>query len=147
MNKNGITENWKKNYDLLDKNKNISKRIIDYAEKYHLENLVVIDNTPSENFVHTYNDFIKNGFDVISSNKIANTQQYKQYKSLRKNLTKYQKNYLYETNVGAGLPIIDTIKTLHESGENITRIKGVFSGSLSYLFNSFPESDKPFSYF
>ena len=146
LNKNGITEKWENNYDLLNKNKNISKTIIDYAEKYHLENLIVIDNTASENFVATYNDFIKNGFDVISSNKIANTQQYKQYKKLRKNLAKYRKNYLYETNVGAGLPIIDTIKTLHESGENITRIKGVFSGSLSYLFNSFSDSTKTFSH-
>ena len=53
--------------------------------------------------------------------------------------------YLYETNVGAGLPLIDTIKLLHLSGENITRIKGVFSGSLSYIFNTFSEADVPFS--
>ena len=90
---------------------------------------------------------MKNGFDLISSNKIANTQQYSQYKSLRKSLKKHKKSYLYETNVGAGLPIIDTIKILHESGENITRIKGVFSGSLSYLFNSFSDSSQPFSSF
>lgn len=52
---------------------------------------------------------------------------------------------MYETNVGAGLPLIDTIKLLHLSGENITRIKGVFSGSLSYLFNTFSIEDRPFS--
>lgn len=56
-----------------------------------------------------------------------------------------QKSYLYETNVGAGLPLIDTIRLLHHSGENITRIKGVFSGTLSYLFNSFSAEDRPFS--
>jgi aspartokinase/homoserine dehydrogenase 1 len=55
---------------------------------------------------------------------------------LRKVLAENQKTYLYETNVGAGLPLIDTIK-LHLSGENITKIKGVFSGTLSYLFNNF----------
>jgi homoserine dehydrogenase len=52
---------------------------------------------------------------------------------------------LYETNVGAGLPLIDTIRLLHESGENITKIRGVFSGSLSYLFNTFSEENSPFS--
>ena len=52
---------------------------------------------------------------------------------------------MYETNVGAGLPLIDTIKLLHLSGENITRIKGVFSGSLSYIFNTFSETDALFS--
>jgi homoserine dehydrogenase len=59
-------------------------------------------------------------------------------------LEKNQKNYLYETNVGAGLPLIDTIKLLHLSGENITKIK-VFSGTLSYLFNNFSAMDVPFS--
>jgi homoserine dehydrogenase len=65
---------------------------------------------------------------------------------LREELAKKQKQYLYETNVGAGLPLIDTIKLLHLSGENITRIKGVFSGSLSYIFNTFSEVDAPFSF-
>jgi len=64
---------------------------------------------------------------------------------LRVHLKENNKQYLYETTVGAGLPLIDTIKLLHESGENITRIRGVFSGTLSYLFNNFSVEDKPFS--
>ncbi len=60
-------------------------------------------------------------------------------------LEKNKKKYLYETNVGAGLPLIDTIKLLHLSGENITRIKGVFSGTLSYVFNNFSVRDEKFS--
>ena len=60
-------------------------------------------------------------------------------------MDKNKKRYLYETNVGAGLPLIDTIKLLHLSGENITRIKGVFSGSLSYIFNNFSVRDEKFS--
>jgi aspartokinase/homoserine dehydrogenase 1 len=67
------------------------------------------------------------------------------YKKLRESLKKNNKNYLYETNVGAGLPLIDTINILHASGENITRIKGVFSGSLSFIFNHFSESESAFS--
>jgi aspartokinase/homoserine dehydrogenase 1 len=60
-------------------------------------------------------------------------------------LSKNNRRYLYETNVGAGLPLIDTIKLLHLSGENITRIKGVFSGSLSYIFNNFSVRNDKFS--
>ena len=60
-------------------------------------------------------------------------------------MEKNKKKYLYETNVGAGLPLIDTIKLLHLSGENITRIRGVFSGSLSYIFNNFSVRDEKFS--
>jgi len=88
---------------------------------------------------------VENGFDLVSSNKIANTLGFDYYQLLREELLKNQKQYLYETNVGAGLPLIDTIKLLHLSGENITRIKGVFSGSLSYIFNTFSEVNASFS--
>ena len=60
-------------------------------------------------------------------------------------LKEHNKGYLYETTVGAGLPLIDTIRLLHESGENITKIRGVFSGSLSYLFNTFSAENVPFA--
>jgi homoserine dehydrogenase len=64
---------------------------------------------------------------------------------ISENIRKNKKKYLYETNVGAGLPLIDTIKLLHLSGENITRIKGVFSGTLSYVFNNFSLRNDKFS--
>lgn len=144
LNKKGITKNWKTNLEAKGKAYEL-KDVFEYAEKHHLENLIAIDNTANENFVAHYIDFVKNGFDLVSSNKIANTLAFSLYKELREELNKHQKQYLYETNVGAGLPLIDTIKLLHLSGENITRIKGVFSGSLSYIFNTFSESDVPFS--
>ena len=111
--------------------------VIAFANENHLENLIAVDNSASAVFVENYIELAENGFDLISSNKVANTLSYKFYKDLRKVLAENQKNYLYETNVGAGLPLIDTIKLLHLSGENITKIKGVFSGTLSYLFNNF----------
>lgn len=117
----------------------------DYVQKYHLENLIAIDNTASTDFVENYMPLIDNSFDLVSSNKIANTLPFVFYKKLRQKLDERQKTYLYETNVGAGLPLIDTIKLLHLSGENITRIKGVFSGSLSYIFNHFSVESRPFS--
>jgi homoserine dehydrogenase len=119
--------------------------IMAFAKQHHLENLIAVDNTASSAFVENYEPFIKHGFDLVSSNKIANTLSFGKYKSIRKCLDENQKQYLYETNVGAGLPLIDTIKLLHLSGENITRIKGVFSGSLSYIFNTFSEKDAQFS--
>jgi aspartokinase/homoserine dehydrogenase 1 len=64
---------------------------------------------------------------------------------LRRNLKKYDKTFLYETNVGAGLPVVQTINDLHFSGEEITKIRGVFSGSLSYIFNRFSAEELPFS--
>ncbi|PRX57827.1 bifunctional aspartate kinase/homoserine dehydrogenase I [Flagellimonas meridianipacifica] len=140
----GIDKQWKEKLKQHGEAYTIED-IIEYAENNHLENLIAVDNTASEAFVSQYEKLIEHGFDLVSSNKIANTLDFDFYKSIRNNLGENKKQYLYETNVGAGLPLIDTIKLLHLSGENITRIKGVFSGSLSYIFNTFSEVDVPFS--
>lgn len=119
--------------------------VIDHARQQGLDNLIAIDNSACDELVEYYPQLVAGGFNLISSNKIANTRSLDFYKNLRASLGANKKEYLYETNVGAGLPLIDTIKLLHLSGENITRIKGVFSGSLSYIFNRFSEGEKPFS--
>ncbi len=144
LNKNGVSLNWRNEiqnngilYSIDD--------VITYATEHHLENLIAVDNSASTSFVENYTKLAENSFDLISSNKVANTLSYSFYKELRKVLADNQKTYLYETNVGAGLPLIDTIKLLHLSGENITKIKGVFSGTLSYLFNNFSAKEAPFS--
>lgn len=144
LNKFGIGNNWKEVLNEKGESYTIDT-ITNYAKEHHLENLIAIDNTASEDFVSNYISLAENSFDLISSNKIANTISYEFYQNLRTVLAKNQKEYLYETNVGAGLPLIDTIKLLHLSGENITKIKGVFSGTLSYLFNNFSVQDKKFS--
>ena len=142
--KNGICQDW---YEKLtaEGSSYTVKDVIRFANDHHLENLIAIDNTASTSFTDNYLTLIENGFDLISSNKIANTLGFDFYKKLRFVLEEHQKQYLYETNVGAGLPLIDTIKLLHLSGENITRIKGVFSGTLSYLFNTFSAGNRSFS--
>lgn len=140
----GIQGDWKTNFEQNSVTYGVDD-IIAFAKNNHLENLIAIDNTASTDFVNNYFDLIAGGFDLVSSNKIANTLDFDYYQLVRENLAKFQKQYLYETNVGAGLPLIDTIKLLHLSGENITQIKGVFSGSLSYIFNTFSESNQPFS--
>ncbi|WP_350285067.1 bifunctional aspartate kinase/homoserine dehydrogenase I [uncultured Croceitalea sp.] len=140
----GVQDDWRDELAIKGKAYQLGD-VIRFAKEHHLENLIAIDNTASSDFVNHYFDLITAGFDLVSSNKIANTLDFDYYKLVRKNLLDHQKQYLYETNVGAGLPLIDTIKLLHLSGENITQIKGVFSGSLSYIFNTFSESDQPFS--
>lgn len=145
LNKHGVSSNWEEELSNEGVDNYSVKDVIGFADKHHLENLIAIDNTASSEFVKNYIELIENGFDLISSNKIANTVNYDFYKELRNKLTENRKSYLYETNVGAGLPLIDTIKVLHDSGENITRIRGVFSGSLSYLFNSFSVQERPFN--
>lgn len=145
LNKNGITNNWEQKLPVSRESKETINQVIAYAEKYDLENLIAVDNTASKDFVHSYIPLIEAGFNLVSSNKIANTLSINLYKEIREKLSEKNKQYLYETNVGAGLPVINTIRLLHESGEDITRIRGVFSGSLSFLFNTFSSDEISFS--
>ncbi|ULC59288.1 bifunctional aspartate kinase/homoserine dehydrogenase I [Flaviramulus sp. BrNp1-15] len=144
LNKNGAATNWSSEIKSSTLKSSVDD-IITFAKTHHLENLIAVDNTSSSTFHQNYIPLVEAGFDLVSSNKIANTISHDFYKTLRVQLDAHNKQYLYETTVGAGLPLIDTIKLLHESGENITRIRGVFSGTLSYLFNNFSVQDKPFS--
>ena len=144
LSKNGVDESWQNDLKSALQESSIED-VIAFAKKHHLENLIAVDNTASSSFYQNYVPLVEAGFDLVSSNKVANTVSHNFYKDLRVQLKENNKQYLYETTVGAGLPLIDTIKLLHESGENITRIRGVFSGTLSYLFNNFSVQDKPFS--
>ncbi len=144
LSKKGVDANWQDAIKSTSK-ENAIQQIVDFAKANHLENLIAVDNTASSAFYQNYIPLVEAGFDLVSSNKVANTVSHDFYKDLRVQLKANNKQYLYETTVGAGLPLIDTIKLLHESGENITRIRGVFSGTLSYLFNNFSVQNKPFS--
>lgn len=143
LSKSGIGENWRAYLDEYGKRYEVWD-IITYAHVHRLENLIVVDNTASEEFVENYPILVKNGFDLASSNKIGNAGSYEFYRRFRQTLQKAGKEFLYEANVGAGLPLIDTIRMLHISGDKIHRIQGVFSGSLSYIFNNFSSRDIPF---
>jgi len=140
----GIGRDWKKRLEETREGYSLEE-LYRMVEAHHLENLIAVDNTASADFVGHYPELVRNGFDLVSSNKIANTRSISFYTGLRQVLKQHQKQYLYETNVGAGLPLIDTIRLLHLSGENITRIRGVFSGSLGFVFNEFSRGGRPFS--
>lgn len=140
----GVKNDWE-NKLKKSKQSNSIEDILELVENNHLENLVVIDNTASEAIVQHYPIFAQKGLDIIASNKIANTIDLTYYKDLRIKLKQKSKEFLYETNVGAGLPLLDTLKQLHHSGDHINKIRGIFSGSLSYIFNKFSTVDLPFS--
>lgn len=142
--KEGVGSSWESDFNVFSVPYKIDE-VIQFVKLQKFKNLIAIDATSSKLFAQNYIKLIENGFHIVSANKIANTLNYQFYNSLRVALKKQNKTFLYETNVGAGLPVIETVKNLHDSGEEITKIRGVFSGSLSYIFNSFSEIDKPFS--
>lgn len=119
--------------------------ILKLVREQGYENLIAVDATASEDFVENYFELIQEGFHIVAANKVANTLSSEFYSKLRATLKKHRKFFLYETNVGAGLPIIETLRNFHRSHEEVTKIRGVFSGSLSYIFNTFCEEEKDFS--
>ncbi|MBZ2279613.1 bifunctional aspartate kinase/homoserine dehydrogenase I, partial [Buchnera aphidicola] len=81
----------------------------------------------------------EHGYNVITSNKKANTNNLIYYQNIRKSLLKTNKKFLYETNVGAGLPVISTLQNLLKTGDNIIQCTGILSGSLSFIFGKIEE--------
>jgi len=112
--------------------------------KLQLANGALLDCTADSSIVEAYPLFIDANLHVITPNKRANTLPWRRYKALREQFVARQKHFLFETNVGAGLPIISTLRDLVVSGDVVTKVEGVFSGTLSYLFNTF-DGSAPFS--
>ncbi len=103
----------------------------------NLPNSVFVDCTASDALVGQYNTILESSISVVTPNKKANAGRYELYERLHRTALRHNVRFLYETNVGAGLPIINTINDLIAGGDRILRIDGVLSGTLSYLFNSF----------
>ena len=118
-----------------------ARQMIDWK----LPNSVFVDCTASSEIVLMYKDIVKAGIAIVTPNKKANSGEYAQYKKLRDLAKKNHTSFIYETNVGAGLPIIHTIQNLILGGDKIIKIEAVLSGTLSYIFNTFSESNNSFS--
>lgn len=112
------------------------------VQDLNLRNSVFVDNTASEYIASCYEAYLNKSIAVVTCNKIASSSQYERYSNLKAMSKKYQTPFLFETNVGAGLPIIDTIKQLVDSGDQIRSIKAVLSGSLNFIFDRFNEEVK-----
>lgn len=119
-------------------------RLADYVHTESVPHAVIIDCTASEDVGSRYLDWLSMGIHVITPNKKANTGALDYYRALRVEGRRADAHYLYETTVGAALPILQTLRDLVQTGDEIRRIEGILSGTLSYLFNSF-DGTKPFS--
>jgi bifunctional aspartokinase / homoserine dehydrogenase 1 len=102
-------------------------------------NSIFVDNTAEESVANLYASYLKQSVAVVTCNKIACSSNYDNYMNLKNLSRKYSAPFLFETNVGAGLPIIDTLKNLIASGDKVTQIQAVLSGSLNFIFNNFDE--------
>ena len=107
-------------------------------------NSVFVDCTASAAVAGLYKDFFEHGISVVTANKIAASSDYDNYLDLKKTARERGVKFLFETNVGAGLPIINTINDLVNSGDTIQKIEAVVSGTLNFIFNTLSE-DIPFS--
>ena len=107
-------------------------------------NAVFVDCTASEAVASMYEDFFNHGISVVAANKIAASSDYQNYRNLKKTARRRNVKFLFETNAGAGLPIINTINSLRNSGDHIQKIEAVLSGTLNFIFNTL-SAEVPFS--
>ena len=110
-----------------------------FVRDNHLINPVFVDSTSNEALAMSYVDYLAEGFHVVTPNKKANTDSWEYYQKLRSTAQQTNRRFLYETTVGAGLPIIDTLQSLIKAGDELQRFEGVLSGSLSYIFGKLEE--------
>lgn len=110
------------------------------VKELNLRNSIFVDITANESVSKLYEQFLKQNVAVVTCNKIACSSAYANYQNLKSLSRKYNAPFLFETNVGAGLPIIDTVKNLIASGDKVHKIQAVLSGSLNFIFNNFNEN-------
>lgn len=110
---------------------------IDRMKAMNLPNCVFIDNTASKLPATYYLDIFKSNISIVTCNKIANSGAYADYQSLHDAARKHGVDFFYETNVGAGLPIVRVLKDLMLSGDRLVKIEAILSGTISYIFNNF----------
>ncbi len=135
--------NWREELNVSEEKMNMSL-FIQKMKALNLSNSIFIDNTAEEQVADQYEAILDSSISISTPNKIATSSAYLRYKRLKKIASKRGVQFMYETNVGAGLPVISTLNDLIVSGDQILKIEGVLSGSLSFIFNNFKEG-RPFS--
>ena len=120
------------------------RRLHDEVIGMNIFNSVFVDCTASPEVAALYHDFLEHNVNIVAANKIAASSNYENYRQLKATAQRRGVKYLFETNVGAGLPIIRTINDLIHSGDKILRIEAVLSGTLNFIFNKI-SADIPFS--
>jgi bifunctional aspartokinase / homoserine dehydrogenase 1 len=113
------------------------EKFADHVQADYIPHTVIVDCTASAEVGMNYVAWLKRGIHIVTPNKKANSGTLPYYRALQEARRAAGTHYLYEATVGAGLPIIQTLRDLRETGDEITRIEGIFSGTLAYLFNVF----------
>jgi aspartokinase/homoserine dehydrogenase 1 len=113
----------------------------DHVHADHFPHSVIIDCTASPDVAKHYAHWLSEGIHVVTPNKKANSAAYGEYQRIHSARRDAGSHYLYEATVGAGLPVIQTLRDLRETGDEVRRIEGMFSGTLAYLFNTWDGSE------
>jgi len=129
--------NW--NEQLNEGENAVLQDFLDRCKQYNYRNSVFVDNTANANVSEMYESYLKENISVVTCNKIACSSSTENYTRLKKVARKNNAAFLFETNVGAGLPIIDTLKNLIASGDKVNQVQAVLSGSLNFVFNNYSQ--------
>lgn len=139
LNENGLNlDNWREDLALATQPSDFDV-LLSFIKLHHVVNPVFVDCTTAESVAKLYTRALKEGFHVITPNKKANTMSYDYYQEIRHNARQSQHKFLYETNVGAGLPVIENLQNLLAAGDEVHKFEGILSGSLSYIFGKLEE--------
>ncbi len=128
-------DHWRELVDASETKTDLDN-MLEQINALKLQNSIVIDLTASEEVAGRYIDFLRAGIHIVTPNKRANTMKQDYYNELMALTRDHRLHYLYETTVGAGLPLISTIKDLVQSGDEILKVEGIFSGTLGYIFSA-----------
>ncbi len=140
FNEEGIDlSNWKNS--LVNGKESSLQSFFEEVKSYNFRNSVFVDNTANQKVSEVYENYLRTNIGVVTCNKIACASSLDNYKKLKRISSKYNAPFLFETNVGAGLPIIDTLKNLIASGDRVQKIQAVLSGTLNFVFNNFNNSN------
>jgi aspartokinase/homoserine dehydrogenase 1 len=131
-------DNWQQELSKASETFSLS-RLIRLEKEYHLLNPVIVDCTSSQSIAEQYASFLRDGFNVVTPNKKANTLSMAYYRETRQAAGKSKRKFLYDTNVGAGLPVIENLQNLLNAGDELDQFSGILSGSLSYIFGMLDE--------
>ncbi|WP_370480067.1 bifunctional aspartate kinase/homoserine dehydrogenase I [Tamlana flava] len=141
FNEDGIDlKTWKE--QLENGEKATLQGFFDRTKSLNLRNSIFVDVTANKDVADLYAQYLKESIGIVACNKIACSSDFDNYKLLKRLSLEYNAPLLFETNVGAGLPIIDTLNNLIASGDKVTSIQAVLSGSLNFVFNNFNNQTK-----
>ena len=132
---------WKEELNGAEQKMSMSA-FVEQMKTYNLPNSVFVDCTSSKEVPYHYESILNGSISIVTPNKIANSSSYTEYQKLQKAAIRHGVKFLYETNVGAGLPVINTMQGLINSGDQFIRIEAILSGTLSFIFNTFKKGTR-----